>query len=98
LASQNFLSASVGVFENFDYLNDNRESNEMETCLPSQVGYQPGTIGSLHDWMHHWSFHPLGANFSFADGSVRFIPYSISTKTLQALATRAGGEAITLDF
>lgn len=98
LASQNPLSATIGVYEDFEFLSNNPESNEMDGCLPSHVGYQPGTRQSLHDWMHHWSFHLNGANFAFADGSVRFIPYAISADTLKALATRAGGETVTLEF
>ena len=41
---------------------------------------------------HYWSPHPGGANFAFADGSVRFLTYS-ADDVLPALATRAGGEA-----
>src|SRR5262249_30828485 len=40
---------------------------------------------------HPWSFHPGGGNFLFADGSVRFVPYSASL-VLPDMATRAGGE------
>jgi prepilin-type N-terminal cleavage/methylation domain-containing protein/prepilin-type processing-associated H-X9-DG protein len=39
-----------------------------------------------------YSFHPGGANALFADGSVRFLQVSMSTATLAALVTRAGGE------
>jgi prepilin-type processing-associated H-X9-DG protein len=42
---------------------------------------------------HFWSLHGNGANFGFADGSVRFLPYSASA-ILPALATRAGGEVV----
>src|SRR5262245_52811578 len=38
------------------------------------------------------SGHPGGANFAFADGSVRFLSDSTSLQMLQALSTRASGE------
>ena len=39
----------------------------------------------------YWSLHRGGANFAFADGSVRFLTYG-ADPILAALATRAGGE------
>jgi prepilin-type N-terminal cleavage/methylation domain-containing protein/prepilin-type processing-associated H-X9-DG protein len=40
------------------------------------------------------SNHLGGANFTLADGSVRYISESIAVLTLQALATRAGSETV----
>jgi prepilin-type processing-associated H-X9-DG protein/prepilin-type N-terminal cleavage/methylation domain-containing protein len=44
------------------------------------------------------SGHPGGANFAFADGSVRFLSESTPLPMLQALSTRAGGEVVAIDF
>jgi prepilin-type processing-associated H-X9-DG protein len=43
---------------------------------------------------HFWSMHPGGANFLFADGSVRFLGYGTAAPVIPALATRAGGEVV----
>ncbi len=40
------------------------------------------------------SYHPGGANFAIADGSVKFIKQSVSTRVFTALSTRAGGEIL----
>lgn len=45
--------------------------------------------------MHFWSLHPSGAHFAFGDGSVRFLTYSANS-VLASLATRAGGETVSL--
>jgi prepilin-type N-terminal cleavage/methylation domain-containing protein/prepilin-type processing-associated H-X9-DG protein len=44
-----------------------------------------------------WAMHPAGAQFTFADGSVRFIKEKRPLAVFQALATRAGGEVISAD-
>jgi prepilin-type N-terminal cleavage/methylation domain-containing protein/prepilin-type processing-associated H-X9-DG protein len=44
-----------------------------------------------------WSRHPGGAQFAFADGSVRFIKEKRPLPIFQALATRAGGEIVSAD-
>jgi prepilin-type processing-associated H-X9-DG protein len=56
---------------------------------PSDITYTPKTpvnnIGSKH---------PGGSNALFTDGSVKFIKSTLNPATLEALATRNGGEAI----
>jgi prepilin-type processing-associated H-X9-DG protein len=63
---------------------------------------QPGLFGPGNlngqcngDDNHFWSFHSGGANWVFADGSVRFLPYSASASTIP-LASRNGGEVVDL--
>ncbi len=41
--------------------------------------------------------HAAGTNFAFADGSVRFLQETITSKLVQALVTRNGGELISSD-
>jgi prepilin-type N-terminal cleavage/methylation domain-containing protein/prepilin-type processing-associated H-X9-DG protein len=43
------------------------------------------------------SLHPGGANFAFADGSVKFIKQTVSNQAYMALGTRAGNEAVSAD-
>jgi prepilin-type processing-associated H-X9-DG protein len=41
-----------------------------------------------------YSFHPGGANATFADGSVHFLKATIDIRIFAALVTRAGGEVV----
>ena len=43
------------------------------------------------------SMHPGGANFLFADGSVKFLKNSINLATYCALGSRNGGEVVSAD-
>jgi prepilin-type N-terminal cleavage/methylation domain-containing protein/prepilin-type processing-associated H-X9-DG protein len=61
-------------------------------CSPGPFPYQGATFADPCGHFQFWSPHARGANFAFADGSVRFLTYG-SDATLPALATRAGGEA-----
>ena len=65
-------------------------------CGPGNYPFMPAT--GLNDpcgMFHFWSPHPGGANFAFADGSVRFLRYSADS-IMPALSTRAGGEVVAL--
>jgi prepilin-type processing-associated H-X9-DG protein len=59
--------------------------------INSHVG--PGKPSAFEDGSID-SWHPGGANFTFADGHVTFITDDINQLTLDALTTRAGGEVI----
>ncbi len=60
-------------------------------CPEGPYNFTDGKLDNPCDAFHFWSPHPRGANFTFADGSVRFLRYSVD-EILPALATRAGGE------
>ena len=60
-------------------------------------GHGPNSPSGLAHGDQYWSLHPGGANFLFADGSVRFIKEQIGFSIFQALATRAGGEVLSAD-
>ena len=69
---------------------------------PSWVSVRQARTSSLQasvreqcDLFHFWRLHVGGAHFAFADGSVRFLSYSVNP-LMPALASRAGGEAVTL--
>ena len=62
------------------------------TCGPGSYPYTAATgFNDPCGLFHFWSPHPGGANFVFADGSVRFVRYSADA-VMPALASRAGGE------
>jgi len=56
------------------------------------------SVGNSQRWYAVSSQHPGGANFARGDGSVFFVPDSISGVTYQAMGTKAGGEVVTTDF
>jgi prepilin-type processing-associated H-X9-DG protein len=56
-------------------------------------GFGPGVPENPCDRHHYWSLHRSGANFAFADGSVRFLRHEADS-ILSALATRSGGESV----
>jgi prepilin-type processing-associated H-X9-DG protein len=74
---------------------DNPYTIGQRTAWDVNFGPIPGPIriNNSNEWGHcFYSFHSGGANFAFADGSVRFLSESTSLAVLVALTTRAGGE------
>jgi prepilin-type processing-associated H-X9-DG protein len=65
----------------------------LRKCQRGPYHYSDGSLNNPCDAMHFWSLHPGGAHFLYVDGSVHFITYS-ADDIMPALATRAGGEAV----
>jgi prepilin-type processing-associated H-X9-DG protein len=64
-------------------------------CSSSQTIPGEMKINNSNEWGHlYYSFHPDGANFGFADASVRFLSDETPIWILASLTTRDGGEAI----
>ena len=61
-------------------------------CGPGAYPFSQGGFNDPCAMFHFWSPHPGGANFAFADGSVRFLSYA-ADPLMPALASRAGGES-----
>lgn len=70
------------------------QPEDPDNCPAGPYHFGPGRATNRCDVLHFWSLHIGGANFLFADGSVRFLSYS-ADDVLPALATRSGGEAVT---
>jgi prepilin-type N-terminal cleavage/methylation domain-containing protein/prepilin-type processing-associated H-X9-DG protein len=75
-------------------------SGNISLSTPQPINYRVppgGDFSALEDRACVFgSGHPGGANFAFADGSVRFLSNSTPLATLQALSTCCGGEVVTL--
>jgi prepilin-type processing-associated H-X9-DG protein/prepilin-type N-terminal cleavage/methylation domain-containing protein len=89
------IDASLGVRDTFAvYETGVKNDAHSQSCirlLPEKFRPGPGNYCDVH---HFWSQHPGGANWAFADGSVRFLTYA-NVSAMAALATRAGGEVVT---
>jgi prepilin-type processing-associated H-X9-DG protein len=97
-------NGSVGVVLGVRELNFNSGKRVLwweRDCPPGPYHFGPpkmtrDTTGALReecDLFQFWSYHPGGANFLYADGSVHFLGYGADA-ILPALATRAGGEVV----
>lgn len=62
---------------------------------PSAISTIPMKINSSNEYgFLYYSFHDGGAQFGFADGSVRFISDQVALWVLASLTTRSGGETM----
>jgi len=70
------------------------------TCaIPLNYKKPNGDLWPRSDWPRNYSFHsyhPGGANFGLADGSVKFVPDTINIAVYRAMATRSGDETVSL--
>jgi prepilin-type processing-associated H-X9-DG protein len=66
--------------------------------------YEPGTVADNCPFNAVWAPHSTGGNFCMGDGSVRVISFRAGNQVLggptllEALATRAGGEVVAVDY
>jgi prepilin-type processing-associated H-X9-DG protein len=95
-AGQTNSSFVYGSLDSFMGVSEFNETYKLPMCERGPHQFQRGSLKDFCSTLHFWSLHPNGANFAFADGSVRFMNYSAKA-VLPALATRAGGETATLD-
>jgi prepilin-type N-terminal cleavage/methylation domain-containing protein len=65
-------------------------------CPPGPYAFGPGRSDDPCAAFHYWSLHGGGGTFLLGDGAARFLPYSASG-ILPALATRQGGEPVSLE-
>jgi prepilin-type N-terminal cleavage/methylation domain-containing protein/prepilin-type processing-associated H-X9-DG protein len=75
-------------------------TEQSEFCGSTGVPFNARVFPALSGFVKELSFsslHPNGAQFVFADGSVRFVPYNINSPTYQGLGSRGDGESLT-DF
>jgi prepilin-type processing-associated H-X9-DG protein len=66
---------------------------QMRRICGDSSRFMAGQIGDPCSAYHFWSLHYDGADFLFADGSVRFLTYT-GGESLAAYSTRNGGEVV----
>lgn len=65
-----------------------------DVFVSMKYGFSKGNSKNSVHLSHFWSYHPGGAQFVRADGSVMFLKYTINYNALVGLATRANGEVL----
>jgi prepilin-type N-terminal cleavage/methylation domain-containing protein/prepilin-type processing-associated H-X9-DG protein len=89
-------NGSADQFLGMSEFKNRHAPEEFNDCIDEAYGFR-NRDGTYCDTLHFWSYHPGGANFATADGSVRLFRYE-SADVMPQLATRNGGEFVELDF
>lgn len=64
----------------------------LESCPGGPFSFERGQTEDPCSVMHFWSKHNSGALFAWADGTTRFLSYSVNDQIMIAAATRSGNE------
>lgn len=93
--------ASTGNWMGGDWSVGRRAVAEINWKLPaSYATASPDVRQNLGEkrWFVYGSEHTGGANFAFADGSVKFVSDKMTLLTLKYLSTQADGEVVSEDY
>jgi prepilin-type N-terminal cleavage/methylation domain-containing protein/prepilin-type processing-associated H-X9-DG protein len=82
--------AWTNTLPGFDYLFG--AAQPINWLMPTNITADPGFVYEDLRFSTYGSQHSGGANFTFCDGSVRFLANTVPLLTLQQISTRAGGE------
>jgi prepilin-type processing-associated H-X9-DG protein len=96
-APNNATTLNSAGYWNVWSANSREESNFRTTVNPVNT---PPCTGLVLDGLLNGAFgsyHPGGANFLFADGSVHFIKNTVNLAVYQAISTRSLGEVVSAD-